>query len=61
VLALSTASRHPGIALAMASANFPDVHSVTATVLLYLLLNIVLSIPYVLWQKRRLGAASAGA
>lgn len=60
VLALSTASRHPGIALALASANFPDVHGVTATVLLYLLLNLVLSIPYVLWQKRRLVAAGAG-
>jgi|UPI000688205C BASS family bile acid:Na+ symporter len=60
VLALSTASRHPGIALAMASANFPNVHEVTATVLLYLLLNVVLSVPYVMWQKRRLGAVAAG-
>jgi bile acid:Na+ symporter, BASS family len=52
-LALSTASRHPGIALALAAANFPEQKLVMAAVLLYLLVNAVVSIPYLLWTKRR--------
>jgi BASS family bile acid:Na+ symporter len=59
VLALSTASRHPGIAIALASANFPDVHAVTPTIGLYLLLNLVLSMPYVMWHRRRRGVTAA--
>ena len=52
-LALSTASRHPGIALALAGANFPAEKLVVAAVLLYLLINALVSIPYMLWIKRR--------
>ncbi len=52
VLALSTASRHPGIALAIATANHPDGKGITAAVLLYLLVSIVLSLPYVKWRQR---------
>ncbi len=52
-LALSTASRHPGIALLLAQANFPAETLVTAAVLLYLIVNAVGSIPYLLWIKRR--------
>lgn len=52
-LALSTATRHPGIALALAAANFPEERLVTAAVLLYLIVNAVVSIPYLLWTKRR--------
>ncbi len=52
-LALSTASRHPGIALLLAHANFPAETLVTAAVLLYLLVNAVVSIPYLLWIKPR--------
>lgn len=57
VLALSTSSRHPGIAIAMATANFPGNRAITAAILLYLLVNIVVSVPYVMWQRRRLRAA----
>ena len=53
VLGLSTASRHPGIAMAMASFNFPGEPGVPAAFLLYLLLNLVVSIPYVRWQRGR--------
>jgi bile acid:Na+ symporter, BASS family len=61
VLALCTATRHPGIAIAIAAANFPE-SPVTPAVLLYLLVAIVLSIPYVAWSKRRAaGVAAAGA
>ena len=53
VLALSTASRHPAIALAIAKANFPDEPHLGATILLYLLVSLLIGIPYQVWQKRR--------
>lgn len=56
VLALSTASRHPAIALAIAKANFPDEPYLGATILLYLLVALVFGIPYQVWQKRRTAA-----
>ena len=56
VLALSTACRHPAIALTIASANFPDLRF-GGTILLYLLVSIVVCIPYVAWQRRRSIAA----
>ena len=52
-LAISTASRHPGIAIVLAQANFPEQKLVTAAILLYLLVNAVVSIPYLSWTKRR--------
>jgi BASS family bile acid:Na+ symporter len=51
VLALSTASRHPAIALAVAKLNFPDEPRLGATILLYLILLAVLTVPYVLRQR----------
>lgn len=51
-LALSTASRHPGIALALAQANFPEQKLASAALLLYLLVNAVVSIPYLSWTRR---------
>ncbi len=54
VLALTTSSRHPGVAVAIAAATFPQqTRPVIATVLLYLLVNLIVSIPYQLWSKRR--------
>jgi bile acid:Na+ symporter, BASS family len=52
-LAIATSSRHPGVALLLARANFPAETLVVAAVLLYLLVNAVLVIPYLLWIKRR--------
>lgn len=52
-LAISTASRHPGVALLLAGANFPAEKLVTTAVLLYLIVNAVVSIPYLLWTKRQ--------
>jgi BASS family bile acid:Na+ symporter len=54
VLALSTASRHPAIALAVAKANFPDEPYLTASILLYLLVNALVGIPFLAWRKRRM-------
>lgn len=52
VLALSTASRHPAIALAIAKSNFPDEPHLAATIVLYLLVATVLAIPYIQWRRR---------
>jgi bile acid:Na+ symporter, BASS family len=54
VLALSTASRHPAIALAIAKANFPDEPHLGATIILYLLVSLLIGIPYQIWQERRM-------
>ena len=51
-LAMATASRHPGIAIALAVANFPKEKLAMAAVLLYLLVNALISIPYLMWIKR---------
>jgi len=61
VLALSTSSRHPGIAIAMASANYPGDRSIAAAILLYLLVNLVVSVPYTVWRKKRVAAQAAAA
>lgn len=52
VLALSTACRHPAIAFAIASANFPH-EPVGAAIILYLLVVTVVCMPYVLWNRQR--------
>jgi BASS family bile acid:Na+ symporter len=52
-LAISTASRHPGIAIALAQVNFPEQKLALAAVLLYLLVNPIVSLPYLLWTRRR--------
>jgi BASS family bile acid:Na+ symporter len=51
VLALSTASRHPGAAAAIASANFPQEHAAIAVLLLYLIIGAVVSALYLRWRK----------
>jgi BASS family bile acid:Na+ symporter len=54
VLALSTASRHPAIALAVAKINFPNEPYLGATILLYLLVLTALTLPYVARRRRSL-------
>jgi BASS family bile acid:Na+ symporter len=51
-LALCTACRHPGLALAMAAANIPQEHNVISAILLYLVLSALLTTPYIFWQRR---------
>jgi BASS family bile acid:Na+ symporter len=53
VLALATASRHPAIAATIAISNFPQQKMVFPAILLYLLLNIIICLPYMVWLKRR--------
>jgi BASS family bile acid:Na+ symporter len=51
VLALSTASRHAGIALSIASTNFPD-ERFGAALLLYIVLNQIAGGLYFAWLRR---------
>jgi BASS family bile acid:Na+ symporter len=46
-LALATAARHPGVAMAIARANFSDQALVLPTVVLYILVNVIVSMLYV--------------
>jgi bile acid:Na+ symporter, BASS family len=57
-LALATATRHPGVAIAVLHAVAPDNGSVAPVVFLYLLASIVASIPYVRWRTRLHGASA---
>ena len=53
-LALATSARHPGLAIALSATNFPhDREAIIAAVLLFLLANLVLTLPYALWRRRR--------
>lgn len=58
VLALSTACRHPGIALSIAATNFPD-QNFDGAILLYVVLGVLVGTPYVLWQRRQMRTAPA--
>lgn len=59
VLALATASRHPGVALAIASANFPGEKLVPVAILLYLIVSAIVSIPYLTWRRRQHGGIAS--
>lgn len=62
VLAFSTATRHPAVAMAIAHANFPNQQLAPAAILLYLLVCTIVSIPYQgRRQKRHARAAAAEA
>lgn len=51
-LALATSARHPGVAIALATATFPlDQKAIVATVLLFVLANVGLTFPYLLWRR----------
>jgi bile acid:Na+ symporter, BASS family len=52
ILALATATRHPGVALVIATQNFPEAKLVAPAVLLYLLVCTIASLPYVSWRKK---------
>lgn len=53
VLALSCASRHPGVAIAIGAALFPDQKKLIAVaVLLDLIVAAIATIPYTRWRKK---------
>ena len=57
VLGLSTAMRHPAIALTFAATNYHDEHF-AGTILLYLIVGAIVGIPYVKWMRQRAAAAA---
>jgi BASS family bile acid:Na+ symporter len=57
VLALSTACRHPAVAFAIASAGAPG-ERFGGAILLYLLLSLVVAIPYLKWVRRKVPQAA---
>ena len=54
VLALASASRHPGIALAIASQAFPNEKLVLPALGLYLIVSGIAAVPYLKWSKTQL-------
>jgi bile acid:Na+ symporter, BASS family len=61
VLAQATASRHPGLALAIAHANFPQQKLVVPTVILYLIVSGVLTaLAPKLFKKKTIPIAAEG-
>lgn len=52
VLALASAARHPGMAMAIASLNFPNEKLVPAAIILYLLVCGAASTAYLMWSSR---------
>lgn len=52
-LALATAARHPGVALAIAGANAADQKPILAAALLYLIASLSLTTPFAKWRGHR--------
>lgn len=52
VLAIACANRNPGLAIAIASVNFPE-ESFAPTIIMYAIVVGVVTTPYVRWMKRR--------
>jgi bile acid:Na+ symporter, BASS family len=55
VLALSTSARHPGVAITVATTMYQHGKLALGAVLLYVLVVMIVTVPYVLWSKRRAG------
>jgi BASS family bile acid:Na+ symporter len=51
VLALYSSARHPGVAVAIAQANFPQQRIAVAAILLALLIAAIVALPYMNWIK----------
>jgi BASS family bile acid:Na+ symporter len=51
-LAIASSVRHPGIAASIASTSFGDPR-VSAAILLFMLVGLVLGVPYSMWVKRQ--------
>jgi predicted Na+-dependent transporter len=59
-LAIASSMRHPGVAMAIARLNFPEEPLVPAAVLLFLLVNVIVTLPYGVWRRRvHVGRAAA--
>jgi BASS family bile acid:Na+ symporter len=56
-LAIATVTRHPGLALLIATTNFPLAREAQSAVVAFVLGTAVASIPYTVWRKRVLAGA----
>jgi BASS family bile acid:Na+ symporter len=56
VLALSTASRHPAVALTVATSGVMQTKQELGAVLLYVVVSVLVSLPYVMWRRRQAAA-----
>ena len=61
VLALYTSARHPGVAIAIAHANFPDQRLAMPAILMVLLVSAILAVPYMNWVKHHRPSEPAAA
>jgi BASS family bile acid:Na+ symporter len=59
-LAIASSVRHPGIAMSISAMHFADPR-VSAAILLFMLVGLVVSIPYTMWVKRHLQPPSMAA
>ena len=60
-LAISSATRHPGMAIAIGAANYPEANAVPAAVLLFALIGAIVTALYAKWVSRGAAApANAG-
>jgi BASS family bile acid:Na+ symporter len=53
ILAIAAAMRHPGVAIAVATANVPEEPQLTAAILLYMLVAVIVTSIYVAVARRR--------
>jgi len=60
VLALATATRHPGVAMAVAHAVTPGEKLVLGAVLWYLVVGLIVSAIYLAWRRQQADAAPVG-
>ena len=60
-LALATAFRHPGIAIEIAHATYPNDGTAGTAIVGYVLVSVVCGLPYILWEHQKKLALSASA
>jgi bile acid:Na+ symporter, BASS family len=60
VLALATSTRHPGVALVIATGIFPGDKFVAPALVIYLLVATIASVPYVKWRSRQRNDSEKG-
>lgn len=61
VLALTTPTRHPGVAIVVATSAYPEGKLALGAVLLFWLIVQLATIPYILWSKRAAGQLPSSA
>lgn len=59
VLGLSTSARHPAVAITVTTSAVEEGRLALAAVVLYVIVVTIVTVPYVLWSKKRLIAAAS--